>query len=217
MSVQAKLWIGLAFACGTALATNLAFLWKHRGAVAAPAVDMRRPVKSATELFRSKWWTIGWAVAVLGWTFHVGALGLAPLSLAQAVISGGFVVLAVLGERMFGFEVGRRQWMGIALVAAGLGFLAATSDAMGGQARYSMIGSATFQGVLLGLGLLLVLITRIAAVARHAPLKTVVEMGVAAGEQPRTGGVPQAPVTALVTRRHGAPRRPCCCWPLRRG
>jgi drug/metabolite transporter (DMT)-like permease len=194
----------LAFAFGTALATNLAFLWKQRGAVAAASVDMRHPVRSATELFRSKWWTIGWAVAVLGWAFHVGALGFAPLSLAQAVISGSFVVLAVLGERLFGFELGRRQWMGIALVAAGLGFIGATSDATGGQTRYSVIGIAMFQGVLLGVGLLLVVITRIAAVARHAPLETVVEMGVADGGQPRTGGVPQAPVTALVTRRHGS-------------
>src|SRR5829696_5131819 len=127
LCVEGKLWIGLAFACATALATNLAFLWKHRGAVAAPGIDMHRPVKSATALFRSKWWTIGWAVAVLGWAFHVGALAFAPLSLAQAVISGGFVVLAVLGERLFGFKLGRRQWMGIALVAVGLGVLGATT------------------------------------------------------------------------------------------
>jgi multidrug transporter EmrE-like cation transporter len=202
--VQAKLWIGLAFACGTALASNMAFLWKQRGAIAAPAVDMRRPVRSATELFRSKWWTIGWAVAALGWALHVGALGFAPLSLAQAVISGGFVVLAVLGERLFGFELGRRQWLGIVLVGAGLGFLGATSETTGGQARYSVIGIAIFQGVLLGVGLLLVLVTRITAVARHAPLETVVETGAADGRHPVTGGVAQAPVTALVTRRHGS-------------
>lgn len=47
---RGRLWIGLVFACATALATNLAFLWKHRGAVAAPAIDIRRPVGSATEL-----------------------------------------------------------------------------------------------------------------------------------------------------------------------
>jgi drug/metabolite transporter (DMT)-like permease len=202
--VEGKLWIGLAFACATALATNLAFLWKHRGAVAAPGIDMRRPVKSATALFRSKWWTIGWAVAVLGWAFHVGALAFAPLSLAQAVISGGFVVLAVLGERLFGFKLGRRQWMGIGLVAVGLAFLGATTDTTVEQARYSVIGIAIFQGVLLGVGLLLVLITRITAVRRHAPLETPVEIGPADSEHPRTGGPPQAPVTAHETRVHGS-------------
>jgi hypothetical protein len=204
VDVEGKLWIGLAFACGTALATNLAFLWKHRGAVAAPGIDMRRPIRSATELFRSKWWTIGWAVAVLGWVFHVGALGFAPLSLAQAVISGGFVVLAVLGERLFGFKLGRRQWLGIMLVGVGLGFLGATAETTVEQTRYSVVGIAIFQGVLLGVGLLLVLVTRIAAVARHAPLETAVQTGAVDAEHPRTGGAPQAPVTAHETVMHGS-------------
>jgi drug/metabolite transporter (DMT)-like permease len=201
--VDSRLWIGLAFACATALATNLAFLWKHRGAVAAPSVNMRRPLNSATELFRSKWWSIGWAVAVVGWVCHVGALAFAPLSLAQAVISGGFVVLAVLAERLFGFKLGRRQWLGIALVAVGLGFLGATTETAVSETRYSVIGIAIFQGVLLVVGLLLVGTTRFLARYRHPPLETPVESGEAHPDQPRTGGIPQAPVTAHETHaRH---------------
>jgi hypothetical protein len=75
--MELRLIVGLVFAVATAVATNLAFLWKHRGAVAAPAVNFRRPISSAAELFRSKWWAIGWAVAVVGWVFHVGAIALA--------------------------------------------------------------------------------------------------------------------------------------------
>ena len=41
MTVQ----IGLLLALGCAFATNLAFLWKHRGAVAAPEVDIRHPLR----------------------------------------------------------------------------------------------------------------------------------------------------------------------------
>src|ERR687886_1038275 len=119
--MELRLLIGLVFAVATAVATNLGFLWKHRGAVAAPAVSLRAPVRSTTELFRSKWWAIGWAVAVVGWVFHVGAIALAPLSVAQAVIAGGFVVLAVLAERLFGFELRRRPGGGVGLVAAGVG------------------------------------------------------------------------------------------------
>src|SRR5829696_8022456 len=63
--MDVSLVVGLLFAVGTAIATNLAFLWKHRGAVAAPAVELRHPVRSAAELFRSKWWAIGWAGAVV--------------------------------------------------------------------------------------------------------------------------------------------------------
>src|SRR5919202_6786615 len=156
--------LGLLFAVGTAIATNLAFLWKHRGAVAAPAVDLHHPVRSAAELFRSKWWAIGWAVAVVGWTFHVGAIALAPLSVAQAVIAGGFVVLAVLAERLFGFELHRRQWGGIALVAVGLAILGATTPTTVEQTRYSIVAIAAFQTVLLIVGLVLVAVTHATAV-----------------------------------------------------
>jgi hypothetical protein len=47
--------VGLGLICAllSALGTNLAFLFKHRGAVAAPDVDMRHPVRSAIDLFRS--------------------------------------------------------------------------------------------------------------------------------------------------------------------
>ena len=55
-----------------------------------------------------------------------GALTLLPLSLAQAVLSGGFVLLAVLAERFFGFQLGRRQWVGIVLVAVSLALLGLT-------------------------------------------------------------------------------------------
>ena len=65
---------------------------------------------SAAGLFRSRWFSLGWAVAVVAWGLHVGALALAPLSIVQAVLSGGLVFLAVLAERYFGFRLGRRQW-----------------------------------------------------------------------------------------------------------
>jgi drug/metabolite transporter (DMT)-like permease len=55
----------------------------------------------------------GWlAVAIVAWFLHVGALSLAPLSIVQAVLSGGLVFLAVFAERFFGFQLGRRQWVG---------------------------------------------------------------------------------------------------------
>jgi drug/metabolite transporter (DMT)-like permease len=112
--------LGLALALGSALATNVAFLFKHRGAVAAPPVDARHPLRSAASLFRSKWFAIGWVVAVIAWLLHVGALALAPLSIVQAVLSGGLVFLALLGERYFGFQLGRWQWIGVTITAAGL-------------------------------------------------------------------------------------------------
>lgn len=118
--------VGLVCAVLSALATNLSFLYKHRGAVAAPDVDMRRPLHTVAQLFKSKWFAIGWGIAVLGFGAHAAALGLLPLSLAQAVLSGGFVLLAILAERWFGFSLGRRQWYGIGLVAIALMLIGVT-------------------------------------------------------------------------------------------
>jgi multidrug transporter EmrE-like cation transporter len=170
--------IGLGCAVLSAFGTNLAFLYKHRGAVAAPDVDMRHPLRSAVDLFRSKWWTVGWLVAVAAFLAHVGALGLLPLSTAQAVLSGGFVLLAVLAERFFGFELGRRQWVGIILVAVSLALLGATGKESGGDTSdYSLTALILFEGGGIALGLLLIFSHRIERVrAQHGVL-----LGVAAG------------------------------------
>jgi len=148
--------IGLLLAVGCAMATNLAFLWKHRGAVCAPEVNIRRPIASAAGLFRSKWWTIGFLVAIGAWALHVGALAFAPISLVQAVISGGLVFLAVLAERCFGFSLGARQWWGVAFVAAGLAFLGLTAQTTGSHSSYSIAGMIGFEGGMVALGTLLI-------------------------------------------------------------
>ena len=152
---------GLACAVVSAFGTNLSFLYKHRGAVAAPDVDIRKPLRSAIDLFRSKWWTIGWAVAVVAFGAHVAALALLPLSLAQAVLSGGFVLLAVLAERFFGFDLGRRQWFGVVLVAVSLALLAVTGTGGGNHSDYSLVGMILFEGGALALGLLFVFSHRV--------------------------------------------------------
>jgi drug/metabolite transporter (DMT)-like permease len=160
--------VGLICALLSALGTNLAFLFKHRGAVAAPDVDMRHPLRSAIDLFRSRWWSIGWGVAAVAFALHVAALTLAPISIGQAVLAGGLVFLAVLAERFFGFELGRRQWIGIGVVAVSLTLLTLTGGGGGGGASsgYSLAGMIVFEGIAICVGLLLVfshLIERIRA------------------------------------------------------
>jgi multidrug transporter EmrE-like cation transporter len=160
--------VGLICALLSALGTNLAFLFKHRGAVAAPAVNMRHPLRSAADLFRSRWWSIGWGVAAVAFALHVAALTLAPISIGQAVLAGGLVFLAVLAERFFGFELGRRQWIGIGVVAVSLTLLTLTGGGGGGGASsgYSLAGMIVFEAIAVCVGLLLVfshLIERIRA------------------------------------------------------
>jgi drug/metabolite transporter (DMT)-like permease len=167
-NVSLAVGVGLICALLSALGTNLAFLFKHRGAVAAPDVDMRHPLRSAVDLFRSRWWSIGWGVAGVAFALHVAALSLAPISIGQAVLAGGLVFLAVLAERFFGFDLGRRQWIGIGVVAISLSLLTLTGGGGGGGASsgYSLAGMIIFEGIAICLGLLLVfshLIERIKA------------------------------------------------------
>jgi hypothetical protein len=119
----------------------LGFLYKHRGAVESPAVELRRPVRTSLALFRSPWYTLGIVVAMAGWALHVGALALAPISLVQSVIAGGLVLLTVTADRLFAHEVTRREWIGVGLAALGLAFLAATLEGTGDEAHSAYVTS----------------------------------------------------------------------------
>jgi drug/metabolite transporter (DMT)-like permease len=135
--------VGLTLALASALATNVAFLLKQRGCVLAPSVSARHPLRSAAGLFRSRWFALGWIVAVGAWGLHVGALALASLSVVQAVLSAGLVFLAVIAERFFGFALGRRQWTGVIITTVGLALIALTlgprGEAVPGYALAALI------------------------------------------------------------------------------
>ena len=169
--------LGILLALFCAFATNLAFLLKHRGACAAPDVSLGHPVASAVGLFRSKWFALGMLVALGAWCLHVGAMALAPLSLVQAVISGGLVFLTVLAERWFGFTVGFRQWAGVGLTALGLVLLAMTLPAgEGANSSYSLAAMVAFESALLVVGAVLVLSPKLGSHEHHG-----VMLGTAAG------------------------------------
>ena len=118
--------LGLVLALMTAFVSIVGFLLKQRGAVGAPPIELRHPVRSTLALFANRWWTLGLIVATGSWFLHTGALALAPISLVQATIAGGLVLLTVVAERLFAIPVTRREWVGVGLTALGLAFLAAT-------------------------------------------------------------------------------------------
>ena len=160
--------IGIFIALACAFATNLGFLYKYRGANDAPAVSMAHPWRSAVDLFRSKWFAIGMAVAVGAWGLHVAAMAMAPMSVVQAVLSGGVVLLAVMAERLFGYCVGPRQWWGVALTAAGLVLLGVTLPATNSaHSQFSLAGMISFEAGMVGVGALLVAGKRIGAPVHH--------------------------------------------------
>ena len=170
--------LGLTLAVASAVATNLAFLFKHRGAVLAPPIQVRHPLRSAAGLFRSKWFAVGWAVAVVAWFLHVGALSLAPLSIVQAVLSGGLVFLAVFAERFFGFELGRRQWVGVTVTAAGLVVIGLTGGGANDPDRASLAALIAVEGGIFAIGAVLV---RISARRHLSPRAEGLILGATAG------------------------------------
>jgi hypothetical protein len=160
--------IGILLALTCAVATNLGFLYKYRGANEAFSVTIVHPWRSAVELFRSKWFAIGMGVAVLAWGLHVAALALAPMSVVQAVLSGGVVLLAVMAERLFGYSVGPRQWLGVGLTGVGLVLLGVTLPATGGaHSQFSLAGMISFEAAMVAMGALLVMGKRIGAPDHH--------------------------------------------------
>jgi drug/metabolite transporter (DMT)-like permease len=171
--------LGILLALTCAIATQLGFLYKHRGANEAPSVDVRHPLRSGKSLFRSKWFAIGMAIAAGAWLFHVAALALAPLSVVQAVLSTGVVILAVLADRIFGFNVGPRQWAGVAMTACGLVLLIVTLPAAHGNAHsaYSVAGMISFEAGMLLIGALLISGPKLGAPDHHHG----VMLGAAAG------------------------------------
>jgi len=177
-SVSLTVGVGLVCALLSALATNLSFLFKHKGAVAAPDVDMRHPLRSAIDLFRSRWWSVGWGVAAVAFALHVAALTLAPISIGQAVLAGGLVFLAVLADRFFGMHLGRRQWIGIGVVAVSLSLLTLTGGGSGGaHSGYSLAGMIIFEAIAVGVGVLLV----VSHLIERIPVAPGVLLGIAAG------------------------------------
>ncbi|MCP9491751.1 MAG: hypothetical protein MSC31_18035 [Solirubrobacteraceae bacterium MAG38_C4-C5] len=160
--------LGILLALLCAAMTNLAFLFKHRGACAAPDVCVRHPFRTARQLWSSKWFAVGMIVGGGAWVLHVGAVSLAPLSIVQAILSGGLVMLAVMADRLFGHRVSRRQWWGLALTATGLVLLGVTLPAANGDhSAFSLPAMIAFQGGLFAAGALLIVGPRLGGRAEH--------------------------------------------------
>jgi drug/metabolite transporter (DMT)-like permease len=197
MTLTLDLGILLALAC--ALVANLAFFYKYRGANAVAKVQVRHPLHSARVLYSSGWFALGMIIATASWGLHVAALALAPMSVVQVSLAAGVVFIAVMAERLFGFEVRRRQWVGLTLTACGLVMLGLTLPAMhGAHSHFSQVAMISFEAGLFGLGGLLIMGPRMGGPVEHHG----VMLGAAAGI---LFGVSDTAIKALtgITGAHG--------------
>ncbi|MEA2201403.1 MAG: hypothetical protein QOI89_1999 [Solirubrobacteraceae bacterium] len=191
--------LGILLALACAFVANLAFFYKYRGANEVPKVQVLHPFRSARSLYSSKWFTLGMLTATASWGLHVGALALAPMSVVQVSLAAGVVFIAVMAEKMFGFEVGRRQWVGLMLTATGLVLLGLTLPSMhGAHSHFSDAAMISFEAGLFGLGGLLLMGPRMGGPVEHHG----VMLGAAAGI---LFGVSDTAIKALtgITGAHG--------------
>jgi drug/metabolite transporter (DMT)-like permease len=160
----------------------LAFLYKHRGCCTACAVDIRHPIRTAISLWSQRWFALGMLVGLVAWLLHVAAISLAPLSVVQAVLSGGLVLLAVMADRLFGFSVGPRQWWGLAMTGVGLILLGITLPAShGAHSSFSVTAMIAFEAGLFGLGALFIMGPRLGGPAEHHGIMLAAAAGILFG------------------------------------
>lgn len=192
--------LGILLSLACAFVANLGFFYKYRGANAVSKVDVRHPLRSARALFSSKWFALGMLVAAGSWALHVAALALAPMSVVQVSLAAGVVFIAVMADRLFGFQVGPRQWLGLWLTAAGLVLLGITLPAAhGAQSHFSDPAMISFEAGLFGIGGLLIMGPRIGGPAEHHGMMLAAAAGI-------LFGVSDTAIKALtgITHVHGA-------------
>jgi drug/metabolite transporter (DMT)-like permease len=160
--------LGILLSLACAFVANLGFFYKYRGANSVAKVQVSHPLRSARALYSSKWFVLGMLTATASWGLHVAALALAPMSVVQVALAAGVVFIAVMADRLFGFEVGRRQWIGLSLTAAGLVLLGLTLPSMhGSHSSFSPIVMIGFETGLFGLGGLLIMGKRMGGPVEH--------------------------------------------------
>ncbi len=191
--------LGILLALACAFVANLGFFYKYRGANSVPKVQVMHPLRSVRALYSSKWFTLGMIIATASWGLHVAALAMAPMSVIQVSLAAGVVFIAVMAERLFGFKVGRRQWLGLFLTAAGLVLLGVTLPAMhGAHSHFSQAAMISFEAGLFGLGGLLLMGPRMGGPVEHHGMM----LGAASGV---LFGVSDTAIKALtgITGAHG--------------
>lgn len=151
MTVAVLAGLGLAGVC--AVGMNLGAVLEYRGANAVPRFDARRPFRSARLLLGSGSFAIGLLFAQLSGLLHIAALALAPISVVQAVLAGGMVLVVGVAKRLLGCGVSRRQRIGLATGAVGLVLLVLSLPTLRGpNSSFSAGTIVVFDAVVVAVG-----------------------------------------------------------------
>jgi hypothetical protein len=103
---------------------NWAYTKEHDAVAALPPLTPRRPFRSLGLLLGNRGWLIGFGTETAGWLVYVAALGLAPLSLVQAVSASGIAILALFTVHGHPRRLARHERLAVLIALIGLALLA---------------------------------------------------------------------------------------------
>ncbi len=112
--------LGLGLALLASVGLNLSYLLQHGGVADTPEITLRHPIASLRGVLTSRLWLAGAAVGTAGWAMHILALTKAPLSLVQAFLAGGLVLVVPLAAKKLGHRLVRSEVAAMALMTLAL-------------------------------------------------------------------------------------------------
>jgi drug/metabolite transporter (DMT)-like permease len=138
--------LGFALALAAACCYETGYALQAIEARRAPAERALRPSLMA-HLIQRPIWVGATGLSLLGWPLQIFALAHAPLTLVQPVLALGLVLLLVLGVRVLGEQVGRREMAAVALIIVSVAVFAWAAPREPGEVERSA-------GLVVALGIL---------------------------------------------------------------
>lgn len=134
--------LGIVCAVGASLLYNTSIALQALEAREVPGEHSLR-VSLIGRLIKNPRWLGATALGLLGWPLEIGALLLAPLTVVQPCLASGLVVLLWLGVKRLGERPGRREYLAVAAIVAGVAGVAWAAPARStGHAGAVAIGLA---------------------------------------------------------------------------
>jgi drug/metabolite transporter (DMT)-like permease len=111
--------LGIASAVGASLLYNTSIALQALEARQVPAEHGLRP-SLIGRLVRNRRWLGATALGLAGWPLEIVALLLAPLTVVQPCLASGLILLLWLGVTRLGEAPGRREFLAVAAIVAGV-------------------------------------------------------------------------------------------------
>lgn len=117
------LWLGIVAAVGASCLYNTSIALQ---ALQVRDVHHEHSLKPSLlgKLLQNKRWLGATALGLIGWPLEIVALLFAPLTVVQPCLASGLIVLLWLGVRKLGETPGRREYLAVAAIVAGVGGVA---------------------------------------------------------------------------------------------